>query len=204
MGNFDGDEVDSFYELISAIVLMLFCAFAIGFMGTKMSGYITHYHHRDKIETTANAADVDSPFKYTGYQAYMIAWMMDPYSDVPITWVSNANARTDGTDVNHVTISTLDDNGHVISNFLAYRNQLITGGHIAPDRNVKSVIRKVHPSEVNALYAHDASKCEHWFYLIFTGDYTNNETPYYDPTGSLIFDRRKQYSWIITPVTSSP
>lgn len=198
--NVGNDEVDSFYELIGAISLMLFCGFAIAFMAERMSGYITHYHHRDKIEVAANAAEVGNPMCYTGYQAYMFAWMMDPYSDVSITWVSADTARTDGADNKHVTISTLDDHGNVISNFLAYRNQLITGGIASPTRNVKNIIKQVHSSQVDALYAHDSVKCGHWFYLTYTGDYTTNSKPYYDPSGTVVFDRRKQYTWILTPV----
>lgn len=199
MGTLDGDEVDSFYELIGAVVLMLFCAFAIGYMGSKMSSLINRYHHTDKIETTANAADINSPMVFTGYQAYMIAWMMDPYSDVSVTWMSDVAARTDGNDTRHITISTLDEDGNVISDFTPYRNQLITGGHLAPTVNVKSVLRKVFPSNVHAMYAHDTSKCEVLFKLTFTGDYTTNTTPYYAPDGSTIFDRRKEYTWIILP-----
>ena len=46
---------------------------------------------------------------------------------------------TDDNTNRHVTISTLDEHGNVLSNFIPYRNQLITGGQVAADRNVKNV-----------------------------------------------------------------
>lgn len=202
MNQFDGDELDSFYELIGAIFLMLFCAFAIGFMATRMSSYINRYHHHDKIEVSANAAEIDNPFNYTGYEAYMFAWVMDPYSDVSITWLSSQNAMTDDNTNRHVTISTLDEHGNVLSNFIPYRNQLITGGQVAADRNVKNVIRQVFPSNTHALYAGDTTKCNKYFHLVYTGDYTNNEVPDFAYDGTTVFERRKLYSWILVPVTS--
>lgn len=202
-GNLGEDTVDSFLELIMAVFFIIFLCFATGQMIISMQKFTTHYHHSDKIEVHVNSDNIDeNPFTYTGYQAYMFAWMMDPYSDVSLSWLATKNMKLDDDTNTHITISTIDDHGASHGSFMAYRNQLITGGTMSPDASVRSLIRGVHPDEVNALYASDKAKCGHYFQLEF-GDFSRYPTVDYDEKGEKIVDERKVYSWVLYP-TSTP
>ena len=127
-------------------------------MGGGTSGITQHYHGIDKLEIDADAQSEMDPFYYTGYQTYMFAYMMDAYSDVPLTWLGGSaypvTSRVDGADNYHVTISTIDESGNVRPNFYSWRNQIITGGLASGQngRDVKSVIRSVASVPAYQLY----------------------------------------------------
>ena len=198
-------EVDSLFDLIITIIFMLFCAFGIARMVVVMNGIVQRYAREDKIEVTSELITQNDPFYYTGYQAYMFAWMMDPYSDQPLTWLGGTDipthARTDGTDNEHVTIWTLDEYGEVRPYFLAYRNQMISGATVAADASVRSTLRSIAPSNVNALYkgSYSDGYGNVYLHLEFTDIYTLHEDPVYSHIGHILIERSKPYTWVLVP-----
>ena len=198
-GLFGADEPDTLIELIVAVFFMGICAVAIGLMSMRMVEYGKYSHNKDKLETVADASSVEEPFYYTGYQAYMFAWMMDPYSYTSLSWLDDPTSRTDGTS-GSVTIGVLDESGTPRANFMAWRNQTITGGAIAPVRNVHAIVRSAGDSTGNRhnFYAGTTSLKYH---LVFTGDYTINKVPTYAHIDHTLIERSKVYTWVLVPET---
>lgn len=205
------DELDSLMDIIVAIILMTFCAMSIAYMVVVMSRISMHFHQKDKLEIAADAQSEMDPFYFTGYQAYTFAFMMDPYSDQPLTWLGGpdypVSSRIDGTDNYHVTICALDENGEVRPNFLAWRNQMITGGIASGQngRDVKSVVRSPISVPYYQIYQGTATrnfggvnKKLRW-HLELTDQYINNYENVYSNIGHTLVERRKVYQWVLVP-----
>ena len=205
------EEIDSLMDVILTILFMTFCALAIGYMVVVMSGFAQHFHGTDKLEVDANSAAEMDPMYFTGFQAYMFAYMMDAYSDQPLTWLGGSDypvsARIDGSDNNHVTICALDENGDVRPNFMAWRNQMITGGIATghTGRDVKSVIKSVVAMPPNKIYTGSATRTINGetkklrFHLELTDKYINNYENVFSNVGHKLVERRKVYQWVIVP-----
>ena len=127
----------------------------------------------------------------------MFAWMMDPYSYTSLSWLDSQSSRTDGTS-GSVTISLVDDSGNPRANFMAWRNQVITGGSIAPNRNVHKIVGNAgtNAGDKNAFYAGTIPTKYH---LMFTGDYTINKVPTYSHIGHSLIERSKVFTWVLVP-----
>lgn len=206
-----GEEIDSLVDIFAGIMFMIFCAFAIAYMVVVMSRISQHYHGVDKLEIDADAQSEMDPFYFTGYQTYMFAYMMDAYSDVPLTWLGGTaypvTSRVDGNDNFHVTISTFDKDGNIRPNFYSWRNQMITGGQASGQngRDVKSVIRSVANVPVwqlyKGLYVRDVGNgpSELRWHLELTDKYINNSENVYSDIGHTLIERRKVYQWVLVP-----
>ncbi len=205
------DEIDSLMDIIMGILFMVFCAVAIAYMVVVMQGIANHYHGKDKLEVAADAQSELDPNYFTGFQTYMFAFMMDPYSDQPLTWLGGLDypitARIDGTDNEHVTICALDESGNVRPNFMAWRNQMITGGLASghTGRDVKSVIKSASASPPYSIYQGTASRVingsnrELRWHLELTDQYINNYENVYSNIGHTLVERRKVYQWVLAP-----
>lgn len=210
-GSMGSEELDSLIDVLLAILFMIFCAFGTAYMVASMSRISQHYHTTDKLEIDADAQAEMDPFYFTGFQTYMFAYMMDPYSDQPLTWLGGPDypvtSRIDGTDNYHVTICALDTNGEVRPNFLAWRNQMITGGTITggTGRDVKSVVRSPIYTDYYRIYQGSATrnvngvtKKLRW-HLELTDKYINNFENVYSHIGHTLVERRKIYQWVLVP-----
>lgn len=205
------EEVDSLMDIIMTIMFMTFCALAIGYMVIVMSGISQHYHGQDKLEIDADAASEMDPMYFTGFQTYMFAYMMDAYSDQPLTWLGGndwpVSARIDGSDNKHVTICALDENGDVRPNFMSWRNQIITGGIASGQngRDVKSVIKSSLAVPAYQIYNGTATRTINGstkqlrFHLELTDQYINNYENVYSNMGHVLTERRKVYQWVLVP-----
>ena len=202
-GIMGSEELDTIVELLIAVLFMGVCAVMVGGMCIRMSAYSTHLHCSDKTEITAEKNEVEEPFYYTGYQAYMFAWMMDSYSKVPITWLADNDARIDSSNNDHVTIGTIDEDGSSRNQFMAWRNQVITGGALARNRNVKDVLRDA-ASGAGTIDNFYSGNTEWRYHLVFTGDYTLSTVPVYSDVGYTLVERKKVYSWVLVPIRLTP
>lgn len=212
------EEADSIIELVLMVLFLVVLVTAMAYMVPKMAGYTRIYHTTDKIETIPDAASQNDPFYLTGYQAYMMGWVMSTDANVTLTWLGTASqggdiptrSRTDGTNDNHATISTVDENGEFQNNFYLKRNQTISGGSHFGGVSVKDAIRSVvHDvtTDITPLYRGTYERSDSLgntgkvrFHLELTDDYTDESEEVYSHGGTVLVERRKVFQWVLAPV----
>ena len=202
----NGDEFDSMFELIICIIFMAFGIWSTVMMIGKLAERVEIDRPSDKITVTASTHYAEDPFWFTGYQAYMFAWHMDELSYESLSYVGGhidvnggSNARIDGTDNAHVTLSVLQDDGSVMPQFLVWRNQMITGQGAGVNNNVKNTISSIvqgTSSTLESLYRGEIrnSGKELLFHLELTDAYSNN-----NDLGSNANYGGKTYQWVLAP-----
>ena len=202
--NLNGDEIDSLIELIITILFMSFGIFATALMVRYLSAKVELVERDDKIVMSAEAADLEDPLWFTGYQAYMFAWHMDEMSDVPITWLGGnassimsggkSNDYVDGSSKTKVTIGTLDEHGETRPAFISWRNRTIVGSGYAADCSVKKTIGTI-GSDYGFYKLYRGTGSPGCFYhLELTDKYTQNADLGSNPnTGG------KTFSWVLAP-----
>ena len=201
-GNLNGDEFDTMFELIIAIIFLSFGVFSMSLMARNMSERAALNEEPDKIEMTMRDHEDTDPFYFTGYQAYMFSWHMDEMSDVPLSYVGGLNipstAHVDGSDTNHVTLSVKDNNGDTRSQFLVWRNQMITGQGYGATLNVKKTINSLTTGQDNlyqlyrGLYSNGTGKIA--YHLELTDKYKLS-----DDLGSSLNYGGKKFEWVLAP-----
>jgi hypothetical protein len=196
------------FELIIIIIFMSFGIWATTLMVKDMAAHVELSNHPDKIAITSTIHYAEDPFWYTGYQAYMFSWHMDELSDESLSYVGGsmstgmASARLDGTDNNHVTLSTLttDSSGNTtrITQFLTWRNQMITGTGNGSTKSVKKTLASlVSANQLSKLYRgtylnSDGKALK--FHLELTDSYSNNKDLGSSPTTG-----GKTFKWVLAP-----
>ena len=124
---FSGDEFDQLVEMVTAVFFMF-----IGFLGTaimirQLDPQVNNISAVDKVHmNTADFMGDNYPFQYTGYQAYMFAWMMDGEDETALTWVSEPDAQFPNPSASSHSWITLAV-GSSPSGFLVRRNRAIIG-----------------------------------------------------------------------------
>lgn len=206
MGDLNGDEFDTMFELILTIMFMAAGVFAISLMFRNLSDRVGVMERPDKITITGYTHYEEDPFYFTGYQAYMFAWHMDELSSQPLSWVGgtldvnyNSNQYIDDDNIKHVTICTIDSvTGKPINQFYTWRNQMITGAGNGTERSVQKTLASIVSStDIKSLYqgtvpANTGQNI--MFHLELTDKYTRNNNLGNDPnTGG------KKFSWVLAP-----
>lgn len=115
LGEVDGDEFDYLLELVIAIIFMTIGIVTTVVMVRTMDVKTQVNSRVDKVEVSYKEVMDNDPFKFTGYQAYMFSYMIDPVSDIALSWT---NAETSG------SVATIDPVKHR-DNFITYRNNII-------------------------------------------------------------------------------
>lgn len=200
MGGLNTDEFETIFELIIAVILMSFGAWAMSRMVSNLSMRVNDLGlNQEKIEVTSTQHESEDPFYFTGYQAYMFAWHMEDLSYEPLAWVSDDTARLNSSDKKHVEISVTDEYGKLITQFYTYRNQLITGAGLGKDRSVKKVMSTtVNNNQIDLVnlyrgtYTVGSKKLR--YHLELTGDYTTG-----NDLGNDLNTGGKRYRWVLVP-----
>ena len=130
--NLNSDEFDTVFELIIAVAFMFIGVLAIIYMNGTLLDKSEVISYKDKVVVVRSAmnTEVNNPFRFTPYQAYMMAWHMDGKSYEPLSYVGSSSAGdayTDGADDIHATIDPTDSKKYLNKSFITYRNQTITG-----------------------------------------------------------------------------
>lgn len=212
--NINSDEFDTIMELIIAILFMGFGLFAVMLMLRNMTARVEIYDKPDKIEVNVNNVDAQDPYWFTPYQAYMFAWHMDEFSYESLSYVCGrhptdyvvnpgqitSKQRLDVETKNDytVTLSTIDENGELIRQFLTWRNRTITGqGTSAETRSVKKSINSVlgsNPTKADTYKYYKGNYNNIKYHLELTGEFSNlNDLSDNPNTGG------KEYKWVLTP-----
>ena len=224
LGNLNSDEFDTIIELIVAIMFMSFGMVAIVLMLRNMNERVEIYDSPDKIEISAAMREVEDPFYFTPYQAYMFAWHMDEFSYESLSYVGcedNTNINTGHTtlpngqiqsnqrldisgvnknkDIYTITLSVIDENGHVRNQFLTWRNRNITG----IDNTQKSVRKSIN-AFVDKSY--DSSETKQRYFDYYKGNtvmyHLELTDAFLGKTNTYIYEKGeggKKFKWVLTP-----
>ena len=193
MGGLNNDEFDSVFELVITVLFMAFGIFATATSMQYLNSKIALIERSDKIKVTHELDEVQDPFYFTGYQAYMFAWHMDDLSEVDLTWCSD-ESPIDTNSPSNVTIGVKDENDAYRQAFIAWRNRTIVGTGYATERNVKKVIARASGGNMyNHYRGLDGSTRYH---LEFTGDYTTRRTQDLESHRP-----ERKFKWILIPRT---
>lgn len=220
LNNINSDEFDTMIELIITIMFMAFGIYAMTLMVRNMSARVEIYDKPDKIEVNAATHDVEDPFWFTPYQAYMFSWHMDEFSYEPLSYVCgdyptdydiNGNNLTsvqklDVSSKNQytVTLSVIDETtGAVRNQFTTWRNHHITGQGTAEaqNRNVKKSINSLIPpsgSKKDVLNYYRGKTV--LYHLELTDYFTVNED--LNTSGDANVNLNiggKKFKWVLTP-----
>lgn len=145
---FDGSEVDHVFELIITVFFMF-----IGAVG--ISVFVNTLYHRVQLEPRVDKVQVQAadyygenyPFVYTGYQAYMFAWMMDGSTDDSLAWIGHKDTTMFAMSVDKPDWA--EKNGGFIrlqvtespAAFRVIRNRAIVGVEDFANANVRNTIK---------------------------------------------------------------
>lgn len=223
LGNLNSDEFDTIIELIIAIMFMSFGMVAIVLMLRNMNERVEIYDSPDKIEISTAMREVEDPFYFTPYQAYMFAWHMDEFSYESLSYVGcedeeaiktgytklangqiQSNQRLDGNsnndeDIYTVTLSVIDENGHIRNQFLTWRNRNITG----LDDTQKSVRKSI-----NAFVkeSDDSSETKKRYFNYYKGNtvmyHLELTDAFLGKPNTYIYEMEeggKKFKWVLTP-----
>lgn len=197
MSNLNSDEFETIIELIVCVIFMAFGAWSMSRMVSNLSERVDVLEQVDKIQISSTEHEVEDPFYFTGYQAYMFGWHMDAMSYEDLHWVGGSvdenppHMIDDDSDREHVGIGVIKD-GEIMSQFYTWRNQMITGAGQGTTRSVKNTIASVVPP--NLLKNLYRGKLDTFFHLELTGDYSISNDLGDDPnTGG------KTFKWILIP-----
>lgn len=202
----NGDEIESIIELILTVLIMSFGILATLLMSKYLNAKIELVEHEDKIAITSELHELNDPFYFTGYQAYMFGWHMDEMSTVALHWLSNNSSSTmsGGKSPNRidipsddwVKISVLDDSGEYRSNFIVWRNRTIVGTGFAANKNVKKTIAALGDGYglYNLYRGIPQGTRTAMYHLELTGDYRQH-----DNLGPNLNTGGKSFSWVLAP-----
>lgn len=215
LGNLNAEEFDTIFELIITILFMSFGVFAISQMVDNLSARVEVSSNPDKIAITYSEHEAEDPFYFTGYQAYMFAWHMDETSYESLSYVGGKltseydivdnNIRSkqrldDVSDNKCVTLSVIDENGDYITQFLTWRNQMITGQGLGANRSVMKTINSLTTSDADLVKMYrgtlkdsSGSRKLYW-HLSLTGDYTMS-----NDLGYSLNEGGKTFRWVLEP-----
>ena len=198
LNEIDSNEADFILELILAVVFMSIGIFGIILTVRAMTARVELTPRVDKVQVTDSTIRENNPFDFTGYQAYMFAWHMDGLSDTGVMWTAGYDYMDVATTLPSGIVSkqaAVINPSTNRSNFITYRNQIITGTRLGKDHgvaNMLSVIAGNDNTKLVNLYRglNDSGK----FILKPTDDHITLETPLYDFSGDFI-EERKVYTW---------
>ena len=129
IGEIDTSEFDWLFELIIAVLFMSFGIFATVTM-TRIMDEKTQIEPRlDKVELSYDAMQSSNPFILSGYDAWMMAYFVDPTSDVSLTLAQHEPESGDATrdlDDTSDCLAMIDPYKHR-DNFVTYRNTKLAG-----------------------------------------------------------------------------
>lgn len=129
IGEIDTSEFDWLFELIIAVLFMSFGIFATVTM-TRIMDEKTQIEPRlDKVELSYDAMQESNPFILSGYDAWMMAYLVDPTSDVSLTLAQHEPELNDATrDLDDASdcLAMIDPYKHR-DNFVTYRNTKLAG-----------------------------------------------------------------------------
>lgn len=129
IGEIDTSEFDWLFELIIAVLFMSFGIFATVTM-TRIMDEKTQIEPRlDKVELSYDAMQSSNPFILSGYDAWMMAYLVDPTSDVSLTLAQHEPEFKDATrDLEDASdcLAMIDPYKHR-DNFVTYRNTKLAG-----------------------------------------------------------------------------
>lgn len=129
IGEIDTSEFDWLFELIIAVLFMSFGIFATVTM-TRIMDEKTQLEPRlDKVELSYDAMQSSNPFILSGYDAWMMAYLVDPTSDVSLTLAQHEPESGDATrdlDDDSDCLAMIDPYKHR-DNFVTYRNTKLAG-----------------------------------------------------------------------------
>lgn len=96
MGNSDlgSDEFDTIFELILTIIFTSFGLFALFQMINVMNTKIELFQQKDKIEVVSRDHQVEDPYWFTAYEAYMIGIVYDEDTNTTVTWLGKDDSGT--------------------------------------------------------------------------------------------------------------
>lgn len=124
IGEIDTSEFDWLFELVIAVLFMSFGIFATVTMIRTLDAKTQIEPRLDKVELSYDAMQSNNPFILSGYDAWMMAYLIDPTSDVSLTLAQHAPEYKDkDRDLDSSTdCLAMMDPYHHRDNFVTYRN----------------------------------------------------------------------------------
>lgn len=141
------DEFDWLVEIIVAILFMSVGIFGIVSMTRTLQKQTEVTSTVDKVTVSSVDQEEVYPFVYTGYQAYMFAWMMDGHDPTALMWAGqNDNSIGKLTTTQRIG-DTYGSSAYIVldpsketAGFIVKRNRAIIGADEYKDVSVKNTI----------------------------------------------------------------
>lgn len=211
----DSGEFDWLMEIIAAILFMSLGILGIVQMSITLARQTEVNTRVDKVRVSSIDQDDSNPFVFTGYQAYMFAWMMDGHDETALMWAAH-DANDAMLDKEHHHISdTYGSEGYILldpageaAGFIVKRNRAIIGADEYEHVSVKNTLYSAASAEVGAASEKDlidmymgADGAPRWKLDLtdkHISDYATT-VEYLDKYETQIFEERKDYIWTLHP-----
>ena len=205
----DSDEFDLLFELVLAVMFMCIGIVGIVTMTRQFTRQTEVTSRVDKVSVGTIDQEEIYPFDFTGYQAYMFAWMMDGHDDTAILW---SNCASDANLPEDEDALTYDDNFILLdpkkdaAGFIVKRNRAIVGSDEYAAGSVKGVLANSTTNEhLWKIYKGlplSADSSPVLWYLDYTLIHSKKLTQEYDngdPLTGNKLDEWTDYIWTIHP-----
>ena len=210
MGNesLSSDEFDWLLELIIAVMFMALGIFGITKMILQLQVQTDVTSRVDKVRVSSIDLEEINPFVYTGYQAYMFAWLMDGHDDTELFWFPNENMVVQDISLEGAVGAggacyvSLDPLG-TAQGFIVKRNRAILGAGEYSNFSVKKTLSCIANNDDELVDIYRGTNDAPVWHLDFTDLHVDDKTTIYtDESESEVFEERKEYVWSLHPCTS--
>ena len=140
-------EFDLLLELVIAIMFMTVGIVGIVNMSRTLQKQTEVNSTIDKVTVSAVDQKEINPFVYTGYQAYMFAWMMDGHDNTAILWAAKNDDSTAYLTATPSVGATHGNENYILldpakesAGFIVKRNRAIIGADEYEDMSVKQTV----------------------------------------------------------------
>lgn len=170
----DSNEFDHVIEMILAVFFMFIGAVGISVFVSTLYARVDLEPRVDKVQVTrADYYGENYPFKYTGFQAYMFAWMMDGSTDDSLAWIGNPKTVMYSPSSPPTWVGTADNGAFIRlevtespAAFRVARNRAIIGVEEYTNSNVRNTIKSMAHTRHNNRFDYDTidTECLYAFY----------------------------------------
>lgn len=207
----NSEEFDWLMEIIMAVTFMIIGIIGVVHMVTTLQEQTAVTTRVDKVHVNSNSIEEDNPFVFTGYQAYMFAWMMDGHDSTELHWFSEEGLSVQDTRIEGAHFSGSGcyvsiDPGTNRSGFIVKRNRAIVGSNEYENYSVKKALSEsVDNDSANLCKMYkgtlkDSEGKPILWKLDFSDVHVDVKTPVYD--GENIVEERREYIWELHPCQS--
>lgn len=194
------DEFEYITELIMAVLFL-----AIGIVGTVFM--IRQFNRQaeinprvDKVRVSSIDQSDISPFVYSGYQAYMFAWMMDGHDKTSLYWFAPNTEISNPNDTKGEGFIGLEP-AEYANGFLVIRNRAIIGAGEFEQYSVKKALwNAANSAEGNDTIVAQFYQNPNAVKLDLTASHVGYDTEeYWDDSQTNLFEVRRDYIWSLHP-----